>query len=1149
VKRSSDITTTLANSTKRQEMTATNHSNITKQQPAGVTAGVRKLRQAAVAVLVAAGMTLLVAAGFAAPANAAVSFGVTATHSGSISRGDEYYTYSVTLKNTGNTPTTAATNLNIGLPAGMQLDEIVGVTTGWSCLVTADTCSYSNSPAIAAGADFPVLSFGVLVDPADAPDAVTTTFTAFGGGAGSAGIGQHTFALGPQLTFGLVDGSFVAGACSALPVAAPPTTAACQAAGLGDPATQAGGHPFGASASFGFETKKTKPNIENNIDHRPFENARDIVVNLPPGFVANPTVVAGGCTIQQVEQSACPPRFAVGRAWVLLNPGFATVDWQAPVFKIQTEKGYPAALAVRPVGLSQVTVVLRPKVRPGDFTVTAFTPRPPQDFALESVKYFTLCSYGAKAINKDGFSNSPGCKNPDDPGALSIPFLTNPTRCTGEEDVTSIDVASYQNPGVFDPDGFPDLTDSDWKSFEATSPALTGCENVPFDPSVTVAPTTGTPDSASGLNFDLDVPQDGLVNPEGVATSHLDKTVVQLPEGLSVNPSAATGLQGCSDTQMGLVRRDAPGPFPTQFDGQPVACPDGSKLGTVLVTSPLIDETLHGVLYLGVPESTDPESGDMFRVFLVVRNDDIGLMAKLEGSTVADPQTGKLTATFDNNPQLPFDHLEVRLKGGATGTLATPQDCGAKTTDTELEPWSGTGAVDRPSSFDVTGDCAERFAPALDAGMDTAAARANGTFSFEFSRQDGEQWLRGLTATLPKGLLASVRDVPLCSNAAADAGSCPDASKIGIVDAKAGAGDPFVLEQKGELFLTDGYKGGEYGLSVKVRPIAGPFRGDMELSPIIVRQAIHVDRATAQVTAISDPFPVIHHGVPLRVREVNVLVNRDKFMLNPSGCDQKQVGADLLSTENAVSTATDPFQASGCANLPFKPKLTLSLTGRKQTTTGKHPGIRAQVTQRGTSEAGIEKAVVRLPKSLALDVNNAQALCEFVDGTKPDLENHCPKGSIVGRARAKTPLLKDDLAGNVYFVKNVRKDPVTGNEIRTLPMIVVALRGEIAVNLRGESDTTKAGKLVNTFNNVPDAPVSQFNLNIKGGNTGIIAVTRTRRSLINICAGRHTAEADMNGHNGRRHDRDIRMKTPCTKKQTKAAKRQAKRAAARAGRR
>jgi hypothetical protein len=368
--------------------------------------------------------------------------------------------------------------------------------------------------------------------------------------------------------------------------------------------------------------------------------------------------------------------------------------------------------------------------------------------------------------------------------------------------------------------------------------------------------------------------------------------------------------------------------------------------------------------------------------------------------------------------------------------------------------------------------------------------------------------------------------------------ACPLASQIGVVDAKAGSGDPFVLEHKGRVYLTEGYKGGEYGLAVVIRGVAGPFRGALELSPIMVRQAIQVDRRTARVTAVADPFPLIHHGVPLRVREVTVNVDRPDFMLNPSDCSPKQVQATILSAEGTRADVANHFQAANCADLRFKPRLNLALKGRRQVRTGKHPAIRAVVRQQGISEAGIAKAEVRLPKSLALDVNNAQALCEFDDGTKPDLDNHCPKGSIVGRARAKTPLLNDDLVGDVFFVKNVRIDKDTGNEIRTLPMIVVALRGEIAVNLVGESDTTRSGKLVNTFDDVPDAPISRFNLNIRGGKNGILAVTRTRRARINLCAKprSHVAEADMDGQNGRRHDFNMRMNTPCLKRRQSAAK-------------
>jgi hypothetical protein len=1002
--------------------------------------------------------------------------------------------------------TSGTTSVSFDFPAGLGLATGRDAGNGWTCFSTGDTCTSTTS--LAPGATHLDLEVMAWIDPATVPDAITTTVLAYGGGSTGEVVDHDSVILGPALPFEL----------AAL-------TANVEADTGGDD-TQAGGHPYSATSTFGTHTVKgpLDPAADNESDHASMgvvESLRDIFADLPPGFIGNPLSASEICTVQQVQFNTCPSPAAVGGVaadFLSLAPD------HVPLYRIHSERGYPAAFAFRPIPIATVTYVIRPKVRSGgDYGVTAIAPLPPQYPEVIGVDFATLCGYGIDT-DVSGYIFE-GCKHASDPDARRVPFLTNPTECTGVGPETMVVIDSYEHPGA-QVDGLPDRSDPAWKARSVSTPPITGCDLVPFDPDMSVDPTSTGPDSASGLDVDLVLPQDGLLDRDEIATSHLKKTVVELPEGFSVNPSAATGLEGCSDEQIAMHRQSAP------------TCPDGSKLGTATVTSPIVDQALEGTMYLGTPKSTDPQSGEMLRLWLVVRNSDLGISAKLPGSAVADLQTGRLTATFDENPRLPFDHLEVHLKGGERGVLATSQDCGTKTTTATLTPWSGTDAIDQTTDTEIDGDCGEKFAPQMAAGSSDNTARGKGgTYSFKFSREDGEQWLRGLTAKLPQGLLASVKDVPLCSNAAADAGACPADSRIGIVDAKAGAGDPFVLEQKGEVFLTDGYKGGEYGLAVKIRPVAGPFRGAMELSPIVVRQALHVDRSTAQVTAISDPFPTIHHGIPLRAREVNVLVNRAGFMLNPSDCSQKQTAASLLSAEGATSNLTDPFQVSGCAALPFSPTLALSLTGKRQVTTGKHPGIKAVVTQQGTSEAGIEQAVVRLPKSLALDPENAQALCEFVDGTKPDLENHCPAGSIVGRARAKTPLLRDDLVGNVYFVKNVRRDPVTGNEIRTLPMLIVALRGEIAVNLKGESSTTKSGKLVNTFANVPDAPISQFNLNIQGGSDGILAVTRTRKAKINLCAGRHVAETDMDAHNGRRRDFDVRMKTPCTKKQTKNARR------------
>jgi hypothetical protein len=993
---------------------------------------------------------------------------------------------------------------------------------------------------------------------------------------------------------------------------------------------QAGAHPDGTSTFTwrrGADVGGAPPgsSIDGSVDN--------IVVDLPPGFVGNPQAVAE-CTAEEFRglPLRCPPESQVGVLRLYIegvfgasNMGQYGYDTTYPVFNLEPRPGRVAELGFGYAsGERAVTVRLVGKARTnGDYGVTAFVGQIPAALS-PLMQTITLWGVPWAAENdiwrsKLGQAESSPCTAQPDapltphyipPGGLKVlvdqdcralydpswgeikPFLTNETDCNPSP-VVRWSTDAFQHPGPLTADGDPDIgaypfplpgtpwvEPVGWKSYTSTSPSVTGCASLGFEPDIEFSPTSDQADGASGLHVELAVPQNnqppagvahdpGLANDvtdgapghwrsaAGRATAHLKDTVVTLPEGFSVNPSGASGLAACSDTQIGVRGFDSANGRVLFNDGDPfnkdggvdgAECPDASKIGTARVDTPLLAEPVVGDVVLGEPKSTDPASGEMFRLFIVVRDTERGLVVKIHGTATADPQTGRISSVFANNPELPFDELTLDIQGGQRGLLALPLRCGNPSWSTSLTAWSGSPAVVDDGAFAIGSNCDAGFSPSLNAGSTPRGGRSNATFSFQFARRDGEQYLRGLTSKLPQGLLASVKDLPLCSNAAADAGNCAAGSKIGVLDAKAGSGDPFVLEEKGEVFLTEGYKGGEYGLAVKVRPVAGPFRGAMELSPIVVRQAIHVDRTSAQVTAVSDPFPLIHHGVPLRVREVTVLVNRPGFMLNPSDCTSKQVGATLLSDRGASSNAASPFQAAGCGSLAFEPTLKLALTGRKQTTTGKHPGIKAVVTQKGVPEAGIERAEVRLPKSLALDVNNAQALCEYVDGTKPDLENHCPKGSIVGRARAVSPLLNDPLVGNVYFVKNVRTDPKTGNQIRTLPMIVVALRGEIAVNLKGESDTTKAGKLVNTFNNVPDAPVSQFNLNINGGKTGILAVTRTRRSLINICAtGRQVAEADMDGQNGRRHDFDITMARPCAKKTRKAKKTACKTAKQKAG--
>jgi hypothetical protein len=948
------------------------------------------------------------------------------------------------------------------------------------------------------------------------------------------------------------------------------------------PETQAGSHPD-STLSMVF-ARDPSTGAGGPTPGRLPADTDNIVVSLPPGFVGNPASLPK-CTQEQFRENntQCPPKTQVGIVTLNLKSDIdAGHPWEetAPVYNLEPRPGRTAELGIPDI-VSYTAARVTAKARTnGDFGVTAFTGQIPATLPLYSQtitlwgvpwaaehdawrpRQYVGGSAGVSAGRHIPANGVPATNRASyDPSWGAIrPFISNLTECDGQEQAVGVLIDAYQKPGTLTAEGDPDLSDLDWLRYTATAPAVSRCDTPPFQPTASFRPTTTAADSPSGLDVDITIPQNNeppvavANNPDdatgapahwrsdqGRATAHLDKTVVRLPQGMTVNPSGATGLAGCTDAQMGVTAVANP----YRFDNTEPSCPEGSKIGLVEATTPLLTEKLTGEVVLGVPKSIDPQSGEMLRLFLVLRNDERALLAKIYGSAVADPGTGQLTATFDKNPRVPVENIKVWFKGGDRGVLATPQRCGTAVTASQFTPWTaahgGGGLVrDLIDQFDVSSNCGFGFGPSLNAGMSTQQAKAPGTFSFAFARQDGEQWLSGLTADLPTGLLASVKDVPLCTDAQASAGACPAGSRIGTVDAAAGSGTPFVLEEKGEVFLTEGYKGGAYGLMVKVRAIAGPFRGDMELSPIVVRQAIHVDRDDASVTAVSDPFPLIHHGIPLRVRSITVNVDRPGFMVNPSDCSPKQIAADLLSAEGASARAVTPFQVARCGELPLRPRLSLRLTGRKQVKDGKHPGLRAVLTQ-GPGEANLRSVVTRLPLSLALDPERAQSddMCEFEDGRRAE----CPARSIIGRARAFSPLLNRPLEGPVYFVKNVRVHPRTGYQIRTLPTLLLKLSGEIALNVRATTSVER-GKLVTTFPAIPDAAVERFELNLEGGRDGILAVTNT-----NLCRrpSGHSTEVDFDGQNGRRHDRNVRMTTPCPKKKKEVPARLRVRAASFAG--
>ena len=679
-------------------------------------------------------------------------------------------------------------------------------------------------------------------------------------------------------------------------------------------------------------------------------------------------------------------------------------------------------------------------------------------------------------------------------GAPRVPFISGPTECAT---VPTTTMRAYSYEGKFQ------------QAIDALDGPLEGCEHVPFQPTMTATPTERSAASPTGLDVEIEVPQNDL--PDGRATAHVDQVRISLPEGVKVSPSSANGLAACSPAEFGYRSESE------------VRCPDASKIGTVTVETPVLEQPMRGSVYLA--KQNDNPFGSLLALYIAVHG--TGQTVKLAGRVDPDPVTGRLTTTFEDNPQLPFERMSLTLKSGPRAPLVTPQTCGTYQSETTITSWAGHSvAAQTPMTIDrncrIVG-----FGPSFEAGAVNPVAGAFSTFSLGFARGDHDEELRDVAVDMPTGLIARIASVDKCPATAAAAGTCGAGSRIGTVTSSAGPGaSPFYLP--GSAHLTGPYKGAPFGLSIVVPAVAGPF----DLGLVVVRAAVHVDRRDASVRVVSDPMPRILQGIPLQVRSVDVAVDRPGFMLNPTSCDVKRIAGRIASHQGGSASVGSRFQVGDCGALRFKPRLSLRLTGRRQVTTSKHPGVRARVRQSGIGEAAIDRAVVRLPRSLALDPGNAQALCEFEDGTKDDLESHCPKGSIVGRARAATPLLDRPLTGNVYFVKNVERNPRTGASIRKLPMLVVALRGEIAINLVGKSSTTKDGRLVNTFGAVPDAPISRFDLNIRGGEAGILTVTRTSRSRIDLCAKPrgHVAEIGMAGHNGKRRDFDLRVKTPCRSK-------------------
>jgi hypothetical protein len=837
-------------------------------------------------------------------------------------------------------------------------------------------------------------------------------------------------------------------------------------------------------------------------------DVREIIVNLPPGFIGNDTAVPT-CTEAQLFNpnlpfgfsAECPPDSQIGTISLTIQavsgpPSEVTV----PVYNMQTTSfGVTAELGFKTVILTQILTI---GVRPGDSGLTVTT----RDIAkLGEARKVSITVWGLPASevhdrergrqcepNLDGhilhYCYTIGTHPAEDESSESIaslpghgrpanvpvePFLSNPTSCAPT--TASMEADSWEEPGSF-------------RRASAEVPAVTECERVPFAPSIEASPTTDAAESPSGLNVSLVVPQT-WDKPETISTSNLKDTKLALPVGYTANPSLASGLGVCTTQQFeSETSSSLPG----------AGCPPESKIGTVEVETPVLSEKLTGNIYVAKP--FDNPFGSLLGLYIVVKSPARGIIVKLAGHIEPNLVTGQLVTTFDENPQVPFSKFTLKLRQGATSPLVSPPACGAYTAEADFTPWSAPLAPQHLTSSLMIekgiggGACPSGgippFHPGIVAGTLNNSAGAYSPMNIHITRNDGEQEITRFSSILPPGLTANLSGVPFCPDASIEAAkhvsgaqeeaqpSCPAASEIGHSLVGAGVGSVLAYTP-GKVYMAGPYNGAPFSIVAITSAKVGPF----DLGTVVVREALVINPETAVVTVdakASDPIPHIIAGIVIHVRDIRVYIDRPQFMINPTSCNPLSFAATVTGAgadpanpaDQSPVTINTPFQLANCQNLQFKPAFKVSTSGKTSRANG--ASLTAKLTYptstQGT-QANIRSVKVDLPKQLPSRLTTLQKACP--DSTFNGNPAACPPASIVGHATAITPILPVPLTGPAYFVSHGGAK---------FPELIVVLQGYgVTLDLHGETFISKTGITSSTFRTVPDDPIGSFELTLPQG--------------------------------------------------------------------
>jgi uncharacterized repeat protein (TIGR01451 family) len=1018
--------------------------------------------------------------------------------------------YRVTLTNTGGVASDGSpVQVTDELPQGLSLDPTgaSGVDTlakanaqppsaNFSCALR--TCTYTGKvvPDQTLDLTFPVdvaasppASCAV---PAAAVSCVANVIRVSGGGAPAASIATPTVISEAPAGFGIPPG----GATTALS------------------SLQAGGHPD-ITNTLAFNTVSKAGSLAGD--------PKDVIYELPPGF-ASDFVDTPSCPAAKFVIEECPIATQIGVTTVTLT-GALNGPFVYPVYNLDPNPGEVAKLGFFVAG--QFGIQGGITVRPGDYGAdVTFHNTNEVSTEVDSVS-LTVWGVPADAVHDplrcELKADSPGtglCTFGHASGAARAPFFTNPTTCGTEPLHSTFRVNSWQQ------------AEQNVEENMLYGP-IVGCDRLGMEPSLIAEATTNKAYSPTGLNLSMDIPQT-YENPDGLATSTLKRAVITLPEGMTVNPSAGAGLGACTQAQ---YEEEPVQPIPGR------GCPSDSKLGTIKVITPLLKEEVLGSVYLAQPYAN--QFGSLIALFVVARIPDRGVLVKFAGKTEANPETGQLVTTFDDLPPLPFRLSTFRFNQGATSPLVTPPTCGSYTVGAQLTPWATPSVLLTPqippfpisSAFDG-GPCPSGgvppFAPQVSAGTLNNSAGAFSPLDIRIARNDGEQEVTRFSSQLPAGLTANLSGVAFCpdqqieeakqkTGAQEEVGpSCPAASEIGHTLTGAGVGSVLAWAP-GKLYMAGPYNGAPFSIVAITRAKVGPF----DLGTVVVREALKIDPHSAVVTvdaSASDPIPHIIKGIVVHVRDIRVYVDRAGFTLNPTSCQRMTLsatvsgsGANFTSSADDVPvTIHDPFQAANCQNLAFKPTFKVSTSGKTSRANGASLNVKLTYPKapQGT-QANIAKVKVSLPKQLPSRLTTLQKACLAAQFEANPAG--CPAASIVGHARAITPILPVPLEGPAYFVSH-------GGE--AFPSLIMVLQGYgVTIDLVGATFINKSGITSSTFNSVPDQPVSSFELNLPQGRFSALTSNASLCSPTRAVTVKKTVLRKSHGH-VRRVTRKIKKLVP-----------------------